>query len=56
VLEALGVKRHAGDQFEVERYVVTVREQLDEATFEAAWAQGRAMSPEQAVSYALVSG
>jgi non-specific serine/threonine protein kinase len=56
VLEALGLRRHAGDQFEVERYIVTVREQLDKATFEAAWAEGRAMSLEQAVSYALASG
>lgn len=28
-------------------------EQLDDAVFEAAWAEGRAMSLEQAVAYAL---
>jgi predicted ATPase len=53
LLEAMGLSLQAGDQFEVERYVSAVREQLDEATFEAAWARGRAMSLEQAVSYAL---
>ncbi len=31
----------------------TVRSQLEEATWEAAWAEGRAMSPEQAIEYAL---
>jgi hypothetical protein len=30
-----------------------VRSALDEATFEAAWAEGRAMSFEQAVGYVL---
>jgi len=32
-----------------------VREQLDEAAFEAAWGKGRAMSLEEAVAYALGS-
>jgi hypothetical protein len=29
--------------------------QLDEATFNAAWAEGRAMTLEQVIEYALVS-
>jgi hypothetical protein len=33
--------------------LATVRARLDAATFVAAWAQGRAMSLEQAVDYAL---
>jgi len=33
-----------------------VREQLDEATFDASWAEGRAMSLVQAVSHALKVG
>jgi hypothetical protein len=33
--------------------VAAVRAQLDDATFAAAWAEGQAMSLEQAVAYAL---
>jgi tetratricopeptide (TPR) repeat protein len=36
-----------------ERDLALVRSALDEATFEAAWAEGRAMSFEQAVGYLL---
>jgi predicted ATPase/DNA-binding CsgD family transcriptional regulator len=32
---------------------VTARSQIEEAAWEAAWAEGRAMSPEQATEYAL---
>jgi predicted ATPase len=53
--ETLGVVVQAGDQFEVERYEAIVREQLGEAAFAAAWVQGRAMSLEEAVAYALGS-
>jgi len=35
------------------RTLAAVRAQLDEATFAAAWAAGRAMSLEQAVAYTL---
>ncbi len=34
-------------------YIATARGQLDEAAWEAGWAEGRAMTPEQAVAYAL---
>jgi serine/threonine-protein kinase PknK len=54
--ETLGHRITAGDLFEIERYVAAVREQLDEATFDAVWAEGRAMSLEQAISYALEVG
>ena len=36
-----------------ERRLETLRAQLDAKTFEAAWSEGRAMSPQQAVEYAL---
>jgi DNA-binding NarL/FixJ family response regulator len=36
-----------------EQYLAAVRSALDEAAFEEAWAEGRAMSPEQAIEYAL---
>jgi hypothetical protein len=36
-----------------ERYMAAARAQLDEATFAAAWAEGRALSLEQAVTEAL---
>jgi hypothetical protein len=38
---------------EYEREVAAVRAALGEEAFAAAWAEGRAMSPEQAVQYAL---
>jgi predicted ATPase/DNA-binding CsgD family transcriptional regulator len=53
LLEAMGVGLQPADQLEADRYVAAVREQLDGATFEAAWAAGRAMSLEEAVAYAL---
>jgi predicted ATPase/DNA-binding CsgD family transcriptional regulator len=36
-----------------EGHLTAARSQLDEAAWEAAWAEGRAMSPEQAVEYAI---
>jgi DNA-binding NarL/FixJ family response regulator len=37
----------------MERDIAAARAQLDAATWEAAWAEGRAMSLEQAIAYAL---
>jgi predicted ATPase/DNA-binding SARP family transcriptional activator len=37
----------------ITEYTADVRAQLDEATFEAAWAEGQAMTLEQAVAYVL---
>jgi hypothetical protein len=37
----------------ITEYLAYVRAQLDKATFEAAWAEGQAMTLEQAVAYAL---
>ena len=41
------------DRADHDRTVAAVRAQLDEATFAAAWAKGRAMTLEQAIAYAL---
>lgn len=43
------------DQLVHDRNVAAVRAQLDEATFAAAWAEGRAMILEQAIDYALAT-
>ena len=40
-------------QYDYENLLATVRSRLEAAAFEAAWAEGRAMSPERAVEYAL---
>ena len=56
LLEKMGLGLQAGDRFEIERYVIAVKEQLDDATFEAAWAEGRAMSLEEAIAYAFGEG
>ncbi len=50
---SLDAHRHNATQGYYERYLTDARAQLDEATWQAAWAQGRAMSMEQAVEYAL---
>ena len=44
LLEAMGLFIQPGDRFEAERYESAVREQLDDATFEAAWAEGQAIA------------
>ena len=41
------------DRAEVDGYVAAVRDALDEEAFEAAWAEGRAMTIEEAIEYAL---
>ena len=48
-----GSPLHSYARLKYDRVVAAVRAQLDEAAFEAAWAEGRAMSLEQAVAYAL---
>ena len=42
------------DEFgEYDRELSALEARLDRATFDAAWAEGRAMSMEQAIAYAL---
>jgi predicted ATPase len=52
-LERMGAFYQPADKLEVDRNIAAVRAQLDGATFALAWAEGRAMTLEQAVSYAL---
>ena len=50
------VYAHAPDHSLYRRQVTSARERLDEAAWEAAWGEGRAMAPKQAVTYALKEG
>jgi non-specific serine/threonine protein kinase len=52
-IDARGGLREDFDQAERERLAKLSRTQLEEATFAANWAEGRAMTMEQAVAYAL---
>jgi predicted ATPase/class 3 adenylate cyclase len=51
--EAIGASLPAAEQAEAERHVAVVRAALDELTFAAAWAAGRAMTLAQAIACAL---
>jgi hypothetical protein len=44
---------YPADRADYDRILAVVRIQLDAATFAAAWAEGQAMTQEQAISYAL---
>jgi predicted ATPase len=50
-----GVLVGSADRAEKERQVASVRDALDKDTFESAWAEGRAMTLEQAIEYALAA-
>jgi predicted ATPase/class 3 adenylate cyclase len=52
--EAVGYQHLPEEDAWREPYLAAVRSQLDEASWEEAWAEGRAMSFEEAVSYAMV--
>lgn len=51
--DAYGFSLQSGDLPAWEHSRASVREQLDEATFNALWAEGKAMSLEEAIAYAL---
>ncbi len=53
LLEPMGASILPADQIEVDRYVATIRKQLGEDAFTAAWAEGRAMTLEEVIAYAL---
>ena len=53
LLEKMGFGVQSSDLLEIERNVAATREQLDKVAFEAAWSDGRAMSLEQAIAFAL---
>jgi len=50
----IGSAMSYADRLEYDRYESAVRAQLDETSFTAAWAEGRMMTLEQAVAYALL--
>jgi hypothetical protein len=52
-LERLGAFHQPNDKREIDGMIAAVHAQLDEATFQAAWAQGRELALEQAVAQAL---
>jgi predicted ATPase/class 3 adenylate cyclase len=51
--ERPGRQDWAAEQADYERILASARAQLDEATWETAWQEGRAMKMEQAIEYAL---
>ncbi|HEY6712996.1 MAG TPA: tetratricopeptide repeat protein [Rubrobacter sp.] len=51
--EASGFPQPPDDKRVLEPFLETARSRLDEAAFQAAWEEGRAMTEEQAVGYAL---
>jgi non-specific serine/threonine protein kinase len=52
-LEMINAFIQPGDLPDYERSVATTQEQLDEATFQSAWAEGREMSLEESLDFAL---
>jgi len=52
-LDAIGRRLTVYDQEAFDRYIARARQQLDEATFNAAWAEGCDLTSEQAVALAL---
>jgi transposase len=55
LLNATGMRLEPFEQGEHDQHIAVARAQLDEAAFAAAWAEGRALSLEQAISEALTS-
>jgi predicted ATPase/DNA-binding CsgD family transcriptional regulator len=53
LLEGMGVGLQAGDQFEIDRYIDAVRNELHPDIFNAAWREGQAMTLDDAIAYTL---
>jgi hypothetical protein len=53
LLDAMHSTLNPADRLDYERIVANVQAQLDEASYTTAWAEGRAMTAEQAIAYAL---
>ena len=51
--EVMGTPQDAGEEALTGPYLAAAHSQLDEAAWQEAWAQGRAMTLEEAISYAL---
>lgn len=52
-LETMGASIQPGDKLEIDQFKDAIREQLDETEFNKAWVEGRGVSFEEAVAYAL---
>jgi hypothetical protein len=52
-LEKMGAIHQLNDQQEIDHMIAAVHAQLDEVTFQSAWAEGRELPLEQAVVQAL---
>ena len=51
--EVMGTPPEPGESALQEPYLSAARSQLDETSWQEAWAEGRAMTLEEAISYAL---
>jgi non-specific serine/threonine protein kinase len=51
--ESLGVSLGPAERYHYGPYIAAARDQLDEVTWETAWAEGRAMTLEKAIEHAL---
>jgi hypothetical protein len=54
-LENISALLDTNDRLPYTRAIATARAQLGDAAFQRAWDAGRAMTPEQAIAYALES-
>jgi non-specific serine/threonine protein kinase len=52
-LDTLGITLYPADQVEYESNMALVREQLEEVAFNTAWSEGKTMTLEQSIAYAL---
>ena len=53
LLDAMHYTLDTSDRLDYDRIVANVQAQLDEVSYVTAWAEGRAMTVEQAIAYAL---
>ena len=54
--EVMGTPPEPGDSALQEPYLAAARSQLDETSWQEVWAEGRAMTLDEAISYALQGG
>jgi ATP/maltotriose-dependent transcriptional regulator MalT len=53
LMDMVGSKYQPSDMPEVAKYIADVQELMDEVSFKAAWAEGEAMTMEEAIAHAL---
>jgi hypothetical protein len=53
LFEEIGIRMDPNDRMEFDHSLAATRSRLGEEAFTAAWEQGRAMTVEQAIAYAL---